>query len=88
MPRIDPTLLADRVPLRFRIPAEFSADITLHVDETSDMETWRRIASREGPDEWFFQFPNILFRDAPSGGYRGVGVTATNTFFQRIPGLY
>lgn len=88
IPRIDPTLFANKATLLFKVPVDFPEDIILDVEESSDMQTWQPIATKDGSADWFFQFPNLVFLDEPEDGYRGVGVTSTQTFSQADPGFY
>ena len=88
IPRIDPNLFANKATLLFKVPIDFPDDIILEVEESFDMQNWNSIATKDGNADWFFQFPNVVILDAPAEGYRGVGVTSTNTFSQPDPGYY
>jgi len=72
----------------FKVPDDFRDDVILEVEETTNLQTWKVIASKDGVADWFFQFPNLVILESPQGGYRGVGVTASGTYTEQGDGFY
>ena len=88
VPTIDNSFFENKATLFFQVPDDFRDDVTLNVEETFDLQTWKVIASKDGKADWFFQFPNLVISESPKNGYRGVGVTASGNYTEQGKGFY
>ena len=88
IPRIDETLFANRATVLFKAPINLSGGITLGLEESFDLLTWREIASKNGDSDWFHQLPNTVVTDSPVNGIQGVGISSTKNLSQSETGFY
>ncbi len=88
VPTIDQDFFDDKATLFFQIPDNFREDVILEVEESTDLQSWKVIALKEGKTDWLFQVPNLVISESLENGYRSVGVTASGPYTEQGHGFY
>lgn len=60
----------------------------LEVEESTNLQTWKKIASKEGMADWLFQDPNLVISELSQDGYTSIGVTASGNYTEQSHGFY